>query len=55
MSPGYYVTRLPKNGTGSRLVIESVRFLARSAADNWCDFVKDQHPKDDVFVITIEG
>lgn len=55
MTPGYYVARLPKNGTGSRLIIESVRFRDRSNADNWCDFIKEQKPKDDVFVIMIEG
>lgn len=51
MHPGFYVVRLPKNGTGSRLIVESVPFKDKQGAENWCDFIQDQYPKDDVFVI----
>ena len=61
--PGFYVVRMPHRGMGTRLMIESRCFPTekispdiprdwiKRQADNWCDFVKSQHPKDDVFVI----
>lgn len=69
MTPGFYVVRMPKNGRGSRLIVESrpfripanwnnpvetARDFARRSADNWRDFIQSQHPKDDVFVIEKE-
>ena len=51
MKPGFYVVRMPKNGNGGRLIVESVPFKDRQSADNWCDFIKDELPNDDVFVI----
>ncbi|UTC29017.1 hypothetical protein MARCHEWKA_05050 [Brevundimonas phage vB_BpoS-Marchewka] len=67
MAPGFYVVRMPKNGAGSRLIVESRPFQkiawietqepgwARRQAELWCDFVQSQHPKDDVFVIERKG
>ncbi|USN14179.1 hypothetical protein KABACHOK_03430 [Brevundimonas phage vB_BpoS-Kabachok] len=67
MHPGFYVVRMPKNGAGSRLIVESRPFrkiawieaeepgYARRQAESWRDFVQDEHPKDDVFVIEREG
>lgn len=65
MHKGFYVVRMPFNGAGSRLIVESKCFQKADAinkpdiddewirlqVDNWCDFVQSQHPKDDVFVI----
>lgn len=67
MHPGFYVVRMPANGVGSRLIVESRPFskvdwveaespgYARRQAESWCDFVQSQHPKDDVFVIEREA
>lgn len=63
MQAGFYVVRMPARGMGSRLVVESRCFQinpeiekeapgwCRQRADDWCDFVQSEHPKDDVFVI----
>lgn len=61
MEPGFYVVRMPENGVGSRLIVESRPFLltkngpdreyAMHQAENWRDFIQGQHPKDDVFII----
>lgn len=60
MPPGLYVVRMPDRGMGQRLIIESICFQfkegfdpdwVRQQADNWCDYIQSQHPKDDVFVI----
>lgn len=51
MNHGFYVVRMPKNGTGSRLIVESVPFKDKQGAENWRDFIQSQHPKDNVFVI----
>lgn len=51
MIPGFYVVRLPSRAKTDRLTVESVPFKERWRADNWCEFIQSQHPKDDVFVI----
>ena len=51
MNPGFYVGRMPERGIGSRLIIESICFQRKDDAESWCDFIKSQHPKDDVFLI----
>lgn len=53
MTPGFYVARIPTRGNGARLTIESIRFISQEDADRWRDFIADQHPKDDVFVIQV--
>ena len=67
MHPGFYVVRMPVNGTGSRLIVESRPFekvawieaqspgWARRQAESWRRFVQGNHPKDTVFVIEREG
>lgn len=60
MVPGFYVVRMSYKGTGSRLIVESRPFVpgkkanwfwARQQAENWCDYIQKQYPKDDVFVM----
>lgn len=60
MLPGLYVVRVPHNGSGSRLIVESRPFQkkegfsddwVRNQADNWRDFIQSEHPRDEVFVI----
>jgi hypothetical protein len=60
MEPGFYVVRMPKNGAGSRLMIESRPFriipefgrdVALRQAENWKDVIQSQRPDDDVFII----
>lgn len=67
MKAGFYVVRRTVPGSGTRLIIESVPFRirpdidgddarerARMMADNWCDFIKGQYPRHQVFVIERE-
>lgn len=51
MTPGLYVVRIPARGNGQRLIMESVRLFSEESANGWCEFIKGQYPKDDVFVI----
>ena len=61
--PGVYVARIPRRSVTNKMIIESICFSlpenrpditrdwVRLQAESWCDFVKSQHPKDDVFLI----
>jgi hypothetical protein len=51
MKRGFYVVRMPRNGAGSRLIVESVAMKDWHRADGWRDFIQAEHPNDDVFVI----
>jgi hypothetical protein len=51
MDPGFYVVRMPKNGSGSRLIVESTMIPDRQAAEDWVEIIKIKYPLDDVFVI----
>lgn len=55
MTPGFYVVRRPTRRMTKRtsLIVESRPFTIDSDAANWCDWIKGQHPKDEVFVIQV--
>lgn len=45
------MVRLPSRTKTDQLTVESVPFKERWRADNWCEFIQFQHPRDAVFVI----
>lgn len=49
MNPGLYVVRRTRHA----LVLES-RQLDPSIAETWGEFIKDEHPKDRVFLIEVK-
>lgn len=56
MEPGLYVVRRRNANATKRtnLIVESVCFTGERAqvdAGNWRDFIADEHPNDDVFII----
>lgn len=44
-------TEVPTEGALSTLSLENLNERVRSMAEGWADFIQQQHPKDDVFVI----
>jgi len=58
-TPALYVVREPHGSparTRTAWVVESRPFTgerARTDADRWCEWIRSQHPKDDVFVVDV--
>lgn len=52
MKPAFYVARQTRSGS-NRLMIESVPFKDKTAAEDWRGFIQSEHPKDDVVVIEV--
>lgn len=65
MEPGFYVVRMPKRGSGTKLTIESRPLMSnhpdiprdwlKNSADTWRQAIQKMHPDDFVTLIEIEG
>jgi hypothetical protein len=62
MSPGFYVMR--RTASGKNPILESRCFKpmpekdvsvewTKGQAEDWADYIRDIHPKDDVFVVEV--